>query len=454
MAARSRPRPGHDQRRPARAASGPSQGARPPKGRDGSRREDARAPAREPAREQTRQTHATSRGASPRLTETAARAVVRGHPWVYQGGIASSLAGMSAGDLVVLAGPDGAPLARAFVDPESALVARVLDRDPGTTFDARLVRARLDAAFARRRALVASDATTAYRLLNGEGDRLPGWVIDRYADVAVVRTDGEGAARLCELHRETIAAALADVGVTSVALRVAASEGEGKIVRFAGQDPPDSVHVREHGMTMIVDLARGQKTGAFLDQRENRRRVRALAAGRRVLNLFSYAGGFSLAAALGGARHVTSVDIAKNGHVAGQRSFAENGVSPEAHAWITSDAFVFLEKARARGDVWDLVICDPPSFAPNERAKLRALSAYRKLHAACARVLAKEGILCAASCSSHVDAEELLTTLDGASVGRDLSLVAMYGQPEDHPTLPAWPEGRYLKLAVLAGGGA
>jgi 23S rRNA (cytosine1962-C5)-methyltransferase len=208
--------------------------------------------------------------------------------------------------------------------------------------------------------------------------------------------------------------------------------------------------VRENGVVMVVDLLRGQKTGAFLDQRDNRRRVRELARGRRVLNLFSYAGGFSTAAVLGGATHVTSVDLAQAAHATAQASMRANGIDPSAHAFVTADAFVFLETAHKKGQRWDLVVSDPPSFAPNEKSRPRALTAYRRLHGACAAVLGPRGILCASSCSSHVSAEDFATTLDDAATGRsDLSLVEMHGPPWDHPTLPAWPEGRYLKFAVL-----
>ena len=205
-------------------------------------------------------------------------------------------------------------------------------------------------------------------------------------------------------------------------------------------------------MAMEVDLGHGQKTGAFLDQRENRARVRALAAGRAsVLNLFSYAGGFSIAAALGGAGRVTSVDVAAAAHATAQRTFRANGVDPGAHVFVSADVFAFLDQARARGERFDLVVSDPPSFAPSERARPRAITAYRRLHAAAAAVLAEGGILCASSCSSHVDTEAFLATLDDAALGRsDLCLREVHGQPDDHPTLPAWPEGRYLKLAVLS----
>ena len=204
-------------------------------------------------------------------------------------------------------------------------------------------------------------------------------------------------------------------------------------------------------MPFVVDLLRGQKTGAFLDQRDNRRRVGAMARGKRVLNLFSYAGGFSLHSAAGGATHVTSVDIAAQAHVTAQASFRAAGIDPRAHEFASADAFAFLASARDRGETWDIVVSDPPSFAPNEKSRPRALSAYRSLHRAAAQVLAPGGTLCAASCSSHVDAEAFVSTLDDATLSpRRLSLLELHGAPPDHPTVAGWPEGRYLKFAVLS----
>jgi 23S rRNA (cytosine1962-C5)-methyltransferase len=168
------------------------------------------------------------------------------------------------------------------------------------------------------------------------------------------------------------------------------------------------------------------------------------------LNLFSYAGGFSLHAALGGAVHVTSVDIAAAAHGTAQESFRRAGVDPSKHAFVAADAFTFLETARKSGHRWDLVISDPPSFAPNEKSVPRALAAYRNLHRACAAVLAPGGLFCASSCSSHVPAQAFVGTLDdGALARQDLRLLELFGSPADHPSLPCWAEGRYLKFALL-----
>ncbi|WP_437590516.1 class I SAM-dependent rRNA methyltransferase [Sorangium sp. So ce1000] len=415
------------------------------------------------------------------LTATAAAAVRRGHPWVYRDAIADGGAhggkrgeraprgggAAASGDVVELSA-EGAPfLGRGLWDADSAIAVRVFQRTQAPPLDERAIAERLERAFALRDGWFAGRDTTAYRLCNGEGDRVPSLVIDRYDRAAVIRLDGGALAPWLDRLLPHLGRALGARGVRSIGLRATGARAGGlhatgaragsedadgkKLTHLHGPPLPDRLFVRETGVAMEVDLARGQKTGAFLDQRDNRARVRALAAGRRrVLNLFSYAGGFSVAAALGGAARVTSVDSASAAHASAQRTFRENGVDPAAHEFVTADAFDFLEKARARGDRYDLVICDPPSFAPSERAKPRALGAYRRLHAAVARVLDRGGVLCAASCSSHITAEDFLATLDDATLERDdLRIRAIHGQPEDHPTLPAWWEGRYLKFVVL-----
>jgi 23S rRNA (cytosine1962-C5)-methyltransferase len=312
-----------------------------------------------------------------------------------------------------------------------------------------LLEARAERAFALRETLGDCD-TNAYRVVHGEGDRMPGLVVDRYDSVAVMRTDGAAAGARSEDFAKALWPLLTRSGVRSLVHRVGAKGQEPQLLVLRGEPPSPTVHVREHGVPFVVDLAHGQKTGAFLDQRDNRRRVGELARGRRVLNLFSYAGGFSVRAALGGACHVTSVDMAVRAHATAQTNFRLAGLDPAAHSFVTAEAHAFLDNARSRGETWDLVVSDPPSFAPSEKALPRALAAYRALHRACVEVLAPRGILCAASCSSHVDAASFLQTLDDAALGgRELTVIELRGAGSDHPCVPAFPEGWYLKFAIL-----
>jgi 23S rRNA (cytosine1962-C5)-methyltransferase len=380
----------------------------------------------------------------------AADRVAHGHPWIWRESIASGLEGASAGEEAQVIGPDGAAMGRGIVDPTCPIAVRVwtAGREP---VDDALWATRTSHAFRLRKTLFNGTRTDAYRLLHGEGDRMPGMVVDRYGSVAVIRSDGPAAtARIADLVN-ALRPQTVGHGIRTL---VARTGGKGEVPHLelvAGEPPPDHVKVEEYGVPFVVDLARGQKTGAFLDQRENRRRVGELAKGRRMLNLFAYAGGFSLHAVVGGAIHVTSVDIAAAAHATAQASFRAAGVDPSAHAFVTADVTGFLEAARKRGESWDLVVSDPPSFAPSERALPRALSAYRSLHRACVGVLAPGGLFCAASCSSHVDASTFLSTLDDLALGtRRLVVTELRGAGPDHPTLAAFPEGRYLKFAMLA----
>jgi 23S rRNA (cytosine1962-C5)-methyltransferase len=200
----------------------------------------------------------------------------------------------------------------------------------------------------------------------------------------------------------------------------------------------------------IVDLARGQKGGLFLDQRQNRIRVAERAKGKSVLNLFGYTGGFSVHAAVAGARRTDTVDLARPAIDAARRNFEVNGLALERNALHVGDAFDFLRDAAARGDRWDIVISDPPSFAAKKDAVPAALTAYRRLHRLAASVTAKGGLLCVASCSSQVAREDFLETVATGvrQAGRRWTLESVNGAGFDHPTLEAFPEGDYLKFAV------
>jgi 23S rRNA (cytosine1962-C5)-methyltransferase len=386
----------------------------------------------------------------------------RGHPWIY-GSAVVPVSSAGRGKATAAAPPaiveifseERERVGSGVFDPHSPIALRVWSLDPRAPLDASLFRARLERAIDVRSSLFSDGRTTAYRLLNGEGDRAPGFVIDRYAHVGVLRIDGEGARAVADRLLADVEAPLRTIGITTL-LERSSRRGEAPELRLRFGEAVDKIAVKEHDVPFLVDLARGQKTGAFLDQRENRRRVGDLVGRRmrggapvRVLNLFSYTGGFSLRAALAGGT-VTSVDVAMAAHATAQESFRLAGASVSGHAFVTADCFAFLGEAKKRGDRWDVVISDPPSFAPSEKAKPKGMAAYRTLHRACADVLADGGTFVAASCSSHVTLEDFAATLDDAVVGRaDLRLLELFGPPADHPTLSAFAEGRYLKLAML-----
>ncbi|MBA2544683.1 MAG: class I SAM-dependent rRNA methyltransferase, partial [Deltaproteobacteria bacterium] len=323
---------------------------------------------------------------------------------------------------------------------------------PDTRIDAAWAHAQARDAAARRVRDPLLVGCSGRRLIHGEGDGCPGLVIDAYADTAVVVFDGVAASAFWRPGLADVIAGIEAAGIALAHVWVRADRGakrrgdggEGEALRG---DPPAEITISEDEARFIVDVRHGQKTGFFLDQRENRRTVRKHAAGATVLNLFSYSGGFSLHAALGGATRVTSVDIAPPAIAALSRNVALSGLDALAHEGVVADVFDFLVRAAKQRRRWDLVICDPPSFAPSERAKPNALAAYRKLAVAALAVTEPGGRFALASCSSHVTETELLAMLAGVDPGARLRLSA--GAASDHPVVPGFAEGRYLKFLLF-----
>lgn len=383
--------------------------------------------------------------ARARLRKDLSRHVRAGHPWIFADALVAR-PDAPTGAVVDLLGTDGRFLARGLYDASSPIAVRVFTLEAREALDAALVRRRLAEALVARRGVIDPTETDTFRWCNGEGDLLPGVVVDVYAHVAVVRLDGESARAVLPFVVQAVVELGRPLGVTEVIER---SRGA-RSARLHGAAELSVVEVREHGVRFAVDVLHGQKTGSFLDQRENRRAIRPFARGEEVANLFCYTGGFSVQAALGGARRVCSVDSAAGALASARDNFVLNGLDPARHAFECEDAFAWLERVRAEGRRFGLAVVDPPSFAPSERSVARALAAYRDLFAASLQVIETGGVLCASSCSSHVDAEAFLGTLrDAASKARrPLRVLEVRGQPGDHPTSPAFPEGRYLKFVV------
>ena len=221
-----------------------------------------------------------------------------------------------------------------------------------------------------------------------------------------------------------------------------------------GDEPPETIVIHDREARFEVDVRLGQKTGLFLDQRENRYRVAEFAAGLDVLNLFAYTGGFSIHAALAGARKVTSIDLAGPVNSAAQRNFALSQLESAHHRFVTADCFTYLASALSHGERYGLVIVDPPSFAPSKQARPRALDAYRRLNRMALDVTAPGGWLVSASCSSHISLADLMDVLASAGQhsSRTVQIVEIRGASSDHPTRPGFPEGQYLKLIIAAVG--
>jgi 23S rRNA (cytosine1962-C5)-methyltransferase len=391
------------------------------------------------------------------LQKDLARLIRSGHPWVFADAI-SVPAGLTTGSAAELRTARGGFLARGLYEADSPIAFRIWTLNNNRRPSNALLRERLKQAGRLRRAVVPFN-TDAYRLVNGEGDRLPGLVVDIYANTAVVQLDSAALRPLLPALSEGLRAVRPEI--EHVLLREFHEPGEAKaqggqaaprLEALWGELPDGPIIVQEHGIRMEADLQQGHKTGLYLDQRENRKRIGELAGGKRVLNLFSYTGGFSLAAALGGASQVVTVDSSEPAIEAARRNFEQNGLNSDdpAYDFVAADVFELLGDSRYRQG-FDMVVLDPPSLAPSSRARERALSAYRNLNAGALEAVAPGGFLFTASCSSHVDAEDLRQAITAGAVHakRRVRIVEQRGAGADHPTLPAFPEGDYLQAFLV-----
>ena len=379
-----------------------------------------------------------------RLTRSLERTLRSGHPWVYR----DAIEGLSAepGDVVTVQSPRGQFVGRGFADEGPIAVRLVTTRDEPV---AENLMARRFQRAAELRDLVVPERTTAYRLVHGEGDRLPGMVVDVYGDTAVWQFDGLGASRWGLRAEARLRETLEARGVRALLLRT--RSGSHPTVRALwGAWPEDPTTVKEYGMTLLASLKSGQKTGLFLDHRESRRQLRTLSSAKRVLNLYGYTGGFSVAAGLGGAHHVTTVDIAAPALHLANESWRANGLAADRHDSVDRDVPRFLEEAGSRA-FYDVIVADSPSFAPRESARSNALKAYETLHRRVLDHLVPGGLYLAASCSSHVDGDAFDETLRAGArrAGRVLQVVGRWGAAPDHPHGLAFPEGNYLKVRLL-----
>jgi len=371
-----------------------------------------------------------------------------GHPWIFSGAIASGLEGAEPGEPVAVHAAGGRYLAAGYCNPQTPITVRVLTHEE-EAIDAAFVRRRLDEALALRRATLPADLD-AYRVLNGEGDRLPGVVVDRYGDFLVCQFLTAGAARLAPAAVEGLGERLAPRGIferSEGAVRTEEGLAGARGV-LAGEEPPARVAIAEDGARFLVDVLHGQKTGFFLYQRESRARVRALAAGRRVLNAFAYTGGIGITAALGGAAEVVSVDTSRPALALAEEAWAANGLPTARGRFVVADVFEFL---REGSEAYDLIVLDPPPFVRRRRDLAPGLRGYKDVNLQALRRLAPGGWLLTSSCSQHLTRAGFreVVAAAAADAGRVAEMVAEWGHPPDHPVLLAHPEGEYLKVMLL-----
>ena len=387
-----------------------------------------------------------------RITLTAENILRSGHPWVFSESVREQNREGKLGELVVIYDRKDRFLAAGLFDQNSPIRIRVLHAGKPEKLDAQWWSRRLLATVQRRRGLF-SNQTTGYRWINGESDGWPGLVLDRYGDTLVLKL--YTAAWLPRLE-QVVGLVQQQLNPQRVVLRLSRNiQVQGKsFQRFDGEiltgpDVTELVVFSENGLRFEADALRGQKTGFFLDQRENRSRVEALAHGRKVLNAFSFSGGFSIYAVRGGATAVTDLDISNHALAAAKRNFALNQATPNfsrcRYEQIQADAFDWL--AGSPRQRFDLIILDPPSLAKRESERAGAIRAYQKLAAMGISHLSAGGILVACSCSAHVTREEFFEAVRSSASKRKFEELQTTGHASDHPA--TFKEADYLKAIFL-----
>ncbi|GAA5173992.1 23S rRNA (cytosine(1962)-C(5))-methyltransferase RlmI [Niveibacterium umoris] len=381
------------------------------------------------------------------------RSVMRRHPWIFAGSVATLTGRARPGDTVDVVSERGVVLGRAAFSPASQIRARMWCFDAETPIDHAFFKRTIAAAVARRNAHPMLAGQDGVRLIHGESDGLPGVIADRYRDTIVLQLTSAGADR----WRDAIVAGLMQAtGCANIYERsdseVRALEGlEGRVGVLAGDGPDPALAIEEHGVLLGVDAVGGHKTGFYLDQRENRRLTRDLAKGRSVLNCFCYTGGFSLQALAGGASEVLSIDSSAHALASAQRNVERNPQLDASRAtWWEADVFAALRELKTEGRRFDLIILDPPKFAPSAAHAQRAARAYKDINLLGFRLLNPGGILMSYSCSGGIGLELFQTILAGAAsdAGRDAQIIHRLAAAPDHPIGLAFPEGEYLKGLV------
>jgi 23S rRNA (cytosine1962-C5)-methyltransferase len=378
------------------------------------------------------------------------KSLLRRHPWVFSGAVDEVRGNPQPGATVEILADSGEFLAQAAYSPQSQIRARVWTWRREITVDRGFFRKRIERAIASRAAIGSSNA---YRLLHAESDGLPGLVVDKYGDVLVFQCLSQGV----EFWRETIIDVL-DEQLKPAAI-VERSEAEvrkleglperSEIVK--GKLEQNQIEIREHDLKLKVDVSSGHKTGFYLDQRDNRLAVRGLAAGRDVLDCFSYTGGFAVNALKGGAKSVTLIEDSGEALELAKENIRMNGFDPEGCEFINGDAFQVLRRFRDQDRQFDLVILDPPKFAPNKAQAERASRGYKDINLLAFKLLRPGGSLVTFSCSGGVDAALFQKIVAGAALdaGVEAWILHRLSQAPDHPVALNFPEGEYLKGLVI-----
>ncbi len=375
------------------------------------------------------------------------RRLRQGHCWIFSNEIDnqhSPLGDFSAGDAVNVVAAGGQILASAYMEPNSLICARVVDRAPDQRFTTDLLSQRIDSALALRERYYAGGC---YRLLYGDSDGVSGIVVDRYADYLVVQLNTAGAECYRDALVEALVASLSPAGILLRAdSRSRQEQGLSSHIEVVQGEVPDRLPLEENGVKFLAPVQQGQKTGWFYDHRENRARFSQQCRGRRVLDVYSYIGGWGVQAAAAGASEVHCVDNSAPALELVTENAALNGVAERVSVHAGRADQVMRELAEA-GELFDAIVLDPPAFIQRKRDLGKGRKAYRRINELALALLAPGGLLVSASCSMHLSEPDLVSAVSQAGVRTDRALRLTYqgGQGADHPVHPAIPETRYLK---------
>lgn len=377
------------------------------------------------------------------------KSLLRRHPWIFSGAVDEIRGSPSGGETVEVHSASGEFLALGAYSPKSQIRIRVWSWQKDQVIGPQFFRARLERSLAARQALIDSDQTNALRLVHGESDGLPGLVVDRYADTLVVQCLSMG----IEHWRGLLFDLLAELtGVDSVFERsdVEIRRLEGLPIRMglvSGSEPPIPLTIFENELNFLVDIKTGHKTGFYLDQRANRNRVGGFAHGRDVLDCFSYSGGFTLSALAGGAKSVLAVDTSSNALSLARENLALNGMRQDRVNFEEGNVFQVLRSMRDQGRSFDLIVLDPPKFAPTASQAKHAARGYKDINLLSFKLLRPGGLLATFSCSGGISADLFQKIVAGAALdaGVEAQILERLHQGPDHPVALNFPEGAYLK---------
>lgn len=380
--------------------------------------------------------------------------VLQGHPWVFATEVSEIQGSFEPGDIVDVLDSKGNFVGCGYINPLSQIVVRLFTREDEDVTAEMILKRLEDAILLRKRIHGArwppESSGIGTRLVFSEADFLPGLIVDNFAGFVVFQTLTLGMDRWKSVVIQGLRDLLAPRGIYERNdAPVRSLEGLPQVAGFSGEAFDPLVEMDENGVRCLVDVARGQKTGYFLDQQENRFSVRWLAPGKRVLDAFSYSGGFGLSLAAGGALHVTAIDVSEAALDLFRASVKLNRTSTEFHL-SAKNAFDELREYQRNGETFDVVVLDPPAFARNRRAVPRALAGYKEINLRGMKLLRSGGFLITCSCSQHLTALEFENVIEDAArdAGRVLRLVERRGQAKDHPSLAGVPETDYLKCRI------